>query len=167
MNLPLSHRVLTMRPLLSADAETLLGTARALKRAAQAGIAQPLLQGKNIVVHCTVGEDAAGPVALAATALGARVARLQLDTALLEAGAEGAAEVARMLARLYDAVGCERLPPAAAAHLQRELGIPVYSGLTGDDHPLRALAPAVGGGAAPADDTSYLVQALLVNTVTA
>jgi ornithine carbamoyltransferase len=148
MNLPLNHRVLQMRPLPPADAELLLGTARALKRAAQAGIAQPLLQGKNIVVHSEGAEDAAAsPVATAAAALGARVSRL------------------RLLARLYDAVDCECLPAADAARLQVELGVPVYSGLVRGGHPLHLLGDSLGGGKAPADDADYLVQALLVNTV--
>lgn len=156
MNLPLNLRVLLARPLPQADADALLGTALALQRAASEGLASPLLKGRHIGV-AAAGGASAGPAAEAAERLGARISPIPIEPSLLE---DGAPDVARMLGRLYDAVAVEDLPPERAAALQRQLGMPVYSGLSALDHPLRTLAQSL-----PPDGGAYLVQALLVNTV--
>lgn len=175
MNLPLNRRVLLTRPLPAADASALLDTARLLARAARAGVAQRLLRGKYLVKHCEAAcldcAHAAGVsdslVAGAAEALGARVSRVTLDPALLDGAADAAsaADLARLLGRLYDAVDGEGLAPEQAARLQQALGLPVFCGLDRADHPLRELESALADDAAPDEARRFLVEALLVNTL--
>ncbi|MBI5721961.1 MAG: hypothetical protein HZC37_30170 [Burkholderiales bacterium] len=173
MNMLLNQRVLLTRPLPAADARALLDTARLLARAARAGVAQPLLSGWHLVKHCEAccvdcnqaSHGSEGLVAAAAEALGARVSRLTLDPALLDGPADAAADVARLLGRLYDAVDGEALAPAQAARLQQTLGLPVFSGLDETDHPLRELEPALAADATPEEARRFLVAALLVNTL--
>lgn len=100
--------------------------------------------------------ESASPYALAATALGARVSHLRLDEGALQADPG----TAQLLARLYDAVACDALDSAAAAQLQRRLGIPVYGGAGRADHPL---APLWAGGSE--SERARLLQALLLSTI--
>ena len=79
------------------------------------------------------------PIHQAATELGARVAQVRH----WHDGGVGAAQVqqlGRTLGRLYDAIDCPALPPALLRELQLAAGVPVFDGLDGDAHPLRALA---------------------------
>lgn len=160
MKSSLNHRLLQQDAMSAADARSLVDTALALKRAGQAGAPPPLLAGKNIAVLCT---DPDCPTAVdfdrAATGLGARVARVQPDAALL--GEDGGS--IRMLARLYDAIECDDLPLDTARRLQRLVGVPVYHGLARREHPIQALLPQLTPAAT--DDRLYLVQAVLVQTV--
>lgn len=149
MNLPLAQRMLSAETLSPADAQALLGTAQALRRAAEGGMEQRLLRGKNIAVLCSdPGCESASAFETAARALGARVSRIAPD----------AAEAAPLLGKLYDAVECDEMPAPVVARLQRELGVPVFNGPARAGHPLGKLA-------ACEDDRTYLLQALLVNTL--
>lgn len=156
MNLPLNHRVLLARPLPTADAQSLLGTARALHRAAQEGLGPLLLKGRHFGVAAEQ-PGRLGPAAEAARHLGARLSPIRIEPGLLD---HGAPDVARMLARLYDAVAVEDLAPERAAALQQTLGLPVFSGLAATDHPLRALELSMPSGA-----NAYVLQALILHTV--
>lgn len=161
MNLALSRRLLSAEPLSPRDAQAVLGTAETLRRAAEAGVEQPLLKGKNIAVLCEdPGCESANAFAAAASALGARVSRIPADASLRDAGAGGdtARDMARMLGLLYDAVECDDLPPDVAHRLQGLLNVPVYNGLARGDHPLQRLST----GALP---PALLVQAMLVQTL--
>lgn len=171
MSHPLNDRLLAPAPLTASESKALVGTAQALRRAAQAGLPQLLLRGKHIALLCDL--DNCEPAELfttAATGLGARVSRVRPDAALLDDGAAnvGAAATARMLGKLYDAVECDHMPADAARRLQREVGVPVFNGLGREDHPLADLLPALDGHGTPAEhaqDRIYLMQALLVNTI--
>lgn len=156
MNLPLNHRVLLARPLPAADAQALLGMARALHRAAQEGLDPLLLKGRHMgVVADPPGR--LGPAAEAARNLGARLSPIRIEPGLLD---RREPDLARMLARLYDAVAMEDLAPDRAAALQQALGLPVFSGLAAQDHPLRALELSM-----PAGGNGYVLQALVLNTM--
>ncbi len=170
MKLLFNQRLLSQDPIPPADARALLDTAQALKRAALAGLDQPLLRGKNIALLCDEGTCAAAEEFRdAATRLGARVSRVQPDPSLLEGADGGASKTARVLGKLYDAVECDELPPKLAARLQHEVGVPVYSGLARNDHPLAKLLDGMRAGvkeAAPeAEDRRYLIQAVLLSTI--
>jgi ornithine carbamoyltransferase len=160
MKSSLNYRWLQLGDLSEADAQSLVDTALALKQAAQAGAAPPLLAGKNIALLSTDPQGAsAAEFSRAASALGARVSRIEPDAALL--AADGGS--LRMLARLYDAIECDGLPQDAAQRLQRLVGVPVYNGLARNGHGLGALLPRLAP--ASAEDPLYLVQAVLVQTV--
>jgi ornithine carbamoyltransferase len=143
-----------------ADLHRLRATAGLLAQPLPAG-AKParLLAGKHLALvwHDEPGAaPPASPYEQAATALGARVSHLRLDEHALQDD-PGAAQ---LLARLYDAVACEALDPAAASRLQRRLGIPVYAGSSRADHPL---APLLAAGSEA--ERVCLLQALLLSTI--
>lgn len=165
MNAPLHRHLLSLAPLDGAAAQALLAAARSLR--AGPHDAAPL-RGKNIALMC--GREAAGAAALfaqAASQLGARVARIEPATTWAGGEAQPAADTARLLQHLYDAVDCEALPHGFALGLQSLLEVPVFDGLARDDHPLFALLAAlVPPGSVPdAADRRTLVQAALLSTM--
>jgi ornithine carbamoyltransferase len=149
-----------------ADAQALVASARAIKRRPDGMLTR--LRGKNIALLCARPEcDCALRFDAAASALGARVARIEPAPAWLGDGAALGADTARLLESLYDAVDCEEVPPGFARRLQAQLGVPVYDGLARVDHPIFRLLPDVAGaGRAPDDDDRRaLLQATLVETL--
>jgi ornithine carbamoyltransferase len=93
------------------------------------------LSGKNIGLLC---EDPAQPEALlvcrAVIELGARVSLVR--PRLEDVDAAKAADTARILGRLYDAVACVALPPDLVQQLRERAGIPVL-----DDSSIRSSRP--------------------------
>ncbi|HET9645965.1 MAG TPA: hypothetical protein VFP68_22010 [Burkholderiaceae bacterium] len=156
---PLLHlRLLSSEPLADAQAQALFSSAEALRRSDEAGSVKPSLRGRNIALLCDDPScQAAALFEKAATQLGARVARLPSDPALLRQNGDGR-QTARLLGRLYDAVECDEMPPDAAERLQREAGVPVFRGIARVDHPLQKARP-------PGLDPAYLTQALLLATL--
>lgn len=158
MSTVLPPRLQSSASLTEADLRSLRATAQML---AQANAVRPLA-GKHLAVvwhdepGAAAAPDPASAYEQAAAALGARVSHLRLDERVLQ----GDAGTAPLLARLYDAVACESLDAAAAARLQRRLGIPVYGGVTCADHPL---APLWAG--ASETERACLLQALLLSTI--
>ena len=143
------HKTLHHRSVWSVDALTrddlraLLDMARSLKHAARAGAPQPLLRGKNLALLCDA--EGGGPCDMfrdAATALGAQVARIRPSEARL-LDVASVQQSARVLGRLYDAIECEGMPPELVDEVERESAVPVFNGLCGDAHPVRALAALV------------------------
>jgi ornithine carbamoyltransferase len=146
VNAPLHRQLLSLVPLDAAAAEALRAMARTLQRAETAPLA-----GKNIALMCGAEtSDAELALAEAAMGLGARVARI--EPAQPEAGR------ARLIEHLYDAVDCEALPPGFAQELQDRVSVPVFDGLTRDDHPIFLLVDGTL-------DRRALVQAALVSTL--
>ena len=163
MNEPLHRHLLHLAPLDDPAARALLSVARSLRQAVEG--AAPL-RGKNIALMS--GEHDAGQLLIdAATRLGARVARIEPEPAWLRGESQPGADTARLLQHLYDAVDCEALPAGFAAQLQSLLEVPVFDGLTREDHPLFALLhELVPPGTAPAAaDRCLLVQAALMGTL--
>ena len=138
----------------------LLGQVDAMRRARRAeGSSSAPLRGRNVGLVCG-GEpgEAAALFTRAATALGARVARLSAD--LLAPGARSEPAVARVLGRLYDAIECQQVPTETVARIRRAAGVPVYDGLATAAQPSAALMPILG---LPSDEVRELVvQAALV-----
>ena len=142
-----------------------LASARVLKRAASAGLPQPLLKGKNIGLMC---EDASSADAKlferAATELGAKVARIQTSSS-------GAASpqlspfTVRMLGKLYDAVECQGMAPEVVQQLVDQAGVPVFGGVACPDHPTARLAGQLGTETSSADNRRFVLQAVLLSTI--
>lgn len=157
--LSLSQRLLSQTPLSSGELARLQDAASSLQRAAEAGISQPLLRGKNIAVLCgEPGCECAQAFAEAAAHLGARIARLTPDAALRRGDAGATQDTARLLGRMYDAVECDDLPTEVVQRLQRSVEVPVFNGLARPDHPLQQLLTGVA-------DRAHRLQAVLVATL--
>lgn len=162
------RRLLASSSIDATDARALVATARDLKRARDAAKSPLPLRGKNIALMCAQpGCDCARDFDEAASALGARVARIEPEADWLRPEAHVGADTARLLEHLYDAVGCEEVPPGFAQRLQEDLGVPVYDSLARGDHPLFRLLPDVAdAGVAPGPaDRRALLQAVLVRTL--
>ena len=148
------------------DAEARRARARALQQAARAGTTQPLLRGKNLGLLCEAADN--GDAELfrrAAVELGAHVAHL--PPSLSESSTpQEVQHTARMLGRLYDAVECQGMAPALVLQMGHDAGIPIYDGIASPRHPTATLAALLGDGASPADNRRFVVQALLLNTLT-
>lgn len=160
------RRLLTSAPIDAVDAQSLVDSARALRRGAVAAAAR--LRGKNIALLCnhTDGERARRFDA-AAAALGARVAHITPAPNWLLGEVPLSPETARLLEHLYDAVDCEELPAGFAQRLQAQLAVPVFDGLACEDHPVFELLPRVAEqGQVPGDeDRCALLQATLVSSL--
>ena len=162
------RRLLASSSIDAADARALVATARELQRGRDAARTPLPLRGKNIALMCAVPDcDCARDFDEAASALGARVARIEPEADWLKPEAHVGRDTARLLEHLYDAVGCEEVPPGFARRLQEDLGVPVYDSLARGDHPLFKLLPEVAEpGAAPGPaERRALLQAVLVRTL--
>lgn len=131
-------------PLLAGKVLAVFAAARRLRTDARAGTVGQPLRGKNValLLDTPPGEETSA-LRRAAQALGARVAEVRFAepaASAAESGRDDIRTLARMLGRMYDAVDCGTLGPAAVRQIQQEAGVPVYAGLGGDDHPARLLA---------------------------
>jgi ornithine carbamoyltransferase len=166
---PVSHHsLLDATPLAAADERLLVTTARSLKRAAADGAASVPLRGKNIALLCADPDrTCAREFDAAARSLGARVSRIEPEPDWLRGNVSPSPDTARLLGRLYDAIGCEEMPAGFARRLQHQVGVPVYDGLAGRAHAIEHLVPQVAepGGAADPLDRHFLMQAVLVETM--
>ena len=131
---------LTIPGLRAADALALARVARSLAAGA-APMARPL-EGRFVaVVAGSQDQPSAGVFALAAQALGARVAHIApADLGLGLGDAANAQDTARLLGRLYAAIGCAGLDMPSVALLKLTCGVPVLHDLAADIHPSRLLA---------------------------
>jgi ornithine carbamoyltransferase len=146
----------------SADLVALLCQALAMRARGDADPGRTMpLHGKNMALLCHGEPGEACELFIdAATALGARVARLTDDA--LSPGTRHA-EAARVLGRLYDAIECQGLPSETVERLARQADVPVYAGLASADHATAALIPFLG---MPPDEARKLVvQAALLATL--
>ncbi len=138
MNQELHPRGLwTLDDLSTADAQTLLTTARALKQAQGRGLP---LKGKHVAV---LGDSHPGGetdvFTEAARGLGAQVTRILPKTLRLAAMGDRR-DAARVLGRLYDAIECDGMGRAFMLELKGAAAIPVSNVLMPDRHPTRMLA---------------------------
>jgi ornithine carbamoyltransferase len=162
-----TRRLLHSAAIDAADARALVETARALKHDGAAE-PPPRLRGKNIALLCVQAEaECVRRFDAAASALGARVSRINATPAWLRDEPPLGWPTARLLENLYDAVDCEDLPAGFAQRLQAQLGVPVFDGLARDDHPVLGLLQQVIGRDALAGegDRRALLQATLVRSL--
>ena len=145
------------------DAAALVRQAQALSKLGNGTL--KLLQGKKLaLVSPRPGDEGEGEFVRAATALGAHVSRVQLGLDE-DSSAQQIAATARVLARLYDAVECQHLPPALVGWIASNTTIPVFAGLATPDHPTAALADALANDATPAVRRRSILQAALLLSV--
>jgi ornithine carbamoyltransferase len=148
------------------DHQALLDTAQLLQRAALTGEPRPMLRGKKLgLLRGTDDMDGALRFCNAAHELGAHVAPIR-SAFTPDSTPSEVQETARMLGRLYDAVECQGLPPSLVDQLARTAGIPVYDGLASPSHASAELARQLAGDAPMADKQHYLMQAMLLATMT-
>jgi ornithine carbamoyltransferase len=162
------QRLLVSAPLDAADERALLATARALKRAARSGRGGAPLRGKNIAVLCAEQDcRCAEDFDHVASALGAHVSRIAPEPDWIRGDLSAAPEATRLLGRLYDAIGCEEVPPGFAQRLHRQVGVPVYDRLARGDHPIAHLVSDLSEPDATPDpeDRRFLMQAVLLETI--
>mgnify|MGYP003584161877 CR=1 FL=1 len=129
-------------PSLDLDARSLrarIASAMSIRGRLRAQPGYQPLRGRHLALLTSADEpQAPAPLQHAATALGARVAQVRHwnsgddDTELARLG--------RALGRLYDAIDGPALAPRTLVLLRQSAGVPVYDGLDGELHPLRALA---------------------------
>jgi ornithine carbamoyltransferase len=163
--------LLAGEPLPEGERCALLQTARRLRLATREGRDELPLRGRHVAIACDAVApacDQSGLLEDAARRLGARVSHIRLDAL---GGTGDHAALARVLGSLYDAVDCCTLAPARALELQRLAGVPVFDGLAGSGHRVRALLPALRDGgdspvdAAPGADITCLLQAVLLEAM--
>ena len=142
------------------QADSLLASARALRRAAGGG-RRPLLQGRNVALLTAPGGAPAGELfATAAAGLGATLARVGGDG--LDGGNPGHLKrVAHLFGCLYDALDCEGIAPDVVQRLAALLPVPVFDGLAGPAHPTATLAAQVGDD----DARVFVIQAALLAAI--
>ncbi len=139
MSCSIPHRHLWSAERLSAaDLHALLDTAAEVKRAKQRDTGWAPLLGRNLALLADVQDGAALTFDRAVRELGGTVTLL--DVRAWRSSARGQlADAARMLGRLYDAVDCCGLTPALLETIDVHSGVPVFNGLAGAEHPLRAI----------------------------
>jgi ornithine carbamoyltransferase len=143
-----------------------LERARTLQHAAQCGRIQPLLRGKHLGLLCDNDtRPAAQLFRQAAAELGAQVAHIGMSLSE-RSPAQEVAHTARMLGRLYDAIECQGMAGALVGQIAELSGIPVYDGLAADDARLARLALLLGPDAAAAQNRRFVLQALLLHSIT-
>lgn len=146
------------------ELNTVLTSARALQRAAQAGTTQPLLRGKNLGLFCEIDDDDAALFRRAALELGAHVAHIR--PSLSDSSTpEEIQHTARMLGRLYDGVECQGMAPSLLRQIGDLAGVPVYDGVASPRHPTAKLAEQLGGDTSPVDNRRFVLQAVLLSTL--
>jgi ornithine carbamoyltransferase len=137
----LHHRsLLSLEGLSARDIDFLLEMAHELKRAKNAGIEQPRLNGKNIALLFEKASTRTRcAFEVAAHDQGAHVSFIGPGDSQLGVK-ESVRDTARVLGRLYDAIEYRGFEQAIVTELAQYAGVPVYNGLTNEFHPTQILA---------------------------
>ncbi len=119
------------------DVHALLDAARLVKQPGAA--AGKRLLGRHAAVLSELPEGASAEAFTeAASALGAQVVRIPVGAAHLD-DPRSRRNTARVLGRLYCALGCDGLGAGRASLLARWAGVPVFDAVASDTHPARLL----------------------------
>lgn len=135
-----NRHFLTLMDFSSKEILYLLDLARDLKRAKYAGTEQPRLQGKSIAL--IFEKDSTRTRCAFETAAhdqGAHVTYLG-PTGSQVGKKESIADTARVLGRLYDGIEYRGFGQEIVEELAEYAGVPVWNGLTDQDHPTQVLA---------------------------
>ena len=172
------HDALAADPIAPRDAAQVLDRARALQRAAAAGETAAPLRGRKLGLLCEAGADGDGggdgdngadsDAALfrnAAVELGAHVAHIRPSLTELSTLPD-VQRTARVLGRLYDAIECQGMATELVHQVGVEAGVPVYDGLASPKHPTARLAALLEGNALLRDKRRFVLQAVLLSTIT-
>ncbi|SUM02472.1 ornithine carbamoyltransferase [Staphylococcus devriesei] len=131
---------LTLLDFTQKEVEFLLNLSEDLKRAKYAGIEQPKLKGKNIAL--IFEKDSTRTRCAFETAAydqGARVTYLG-PTGSQMGKKESAKDTARVLGGMYDGIEYRGFSQRIVEDLAKYSGVPVWNGLTDEDHPTQVLA---------------------------
>lgn len=135
-----NRHLLTVQDLEPDEFSHLLDLAARLKRDRAGRTEQPQLQGRHL---CLVFERTSTRTRcafeVAARDQGAHVTYLDPQSSQM-GHKESAADTARVLGRLYDAIAFRGARQATVEALARHAGVPVYNGLTDEYHPTQMLA---------------------------
>ena len=135
-----NRHLLTLMDFTPREIMYLLDLSRDLKRAKYAGTERPLLQGKNIaLIFEKTSTRTRCAFEVAAYDQGAHVTYLGPSGSQI-GHKETMKDTARVLGRMYDAVEYRGYGQAIVEELAQHAGVPVYNGLTDEDHPTQALA---------------------------
>ena len=141
-----------------AEFTSLLDLSLDLKAAKHAGTEEPQLAGRNIaLVFEKTSTRTRAAFEVAAYDQGAHVT--YLDPSSSQMGhKESAADTARVLGRMYDAIEYRGTAQAIVEELAAHAGVPVYNGLTEEWHPTQMLADFLTmheASGKPYDELSY------------
>ncbi|MGA4514225.1 ornithine carbamoyltransferase [Staphylococcus caledonicus] len=131
---------LTLLDFTQKEVEFLLNLSEDLKRAKYAGIEQPKLKGKNIAL--IFEKDSTRTRCAFETAAydqGARITYLG-PTGSQMGKKESAKDTARVLGGMYDGIEYRGFSQRIVEDLAKYSGVPVWNGLTDEDHPTQVLA---------------------------
>jgi len=169
--------VLAFERMSAHETSVVLDSARTLQRAARDGrtptpqtplqtppLPQTPLRGKNLGLLSEADDGDAALFRQAATELGAHVAQIRPSLSGLSTPQE-VQHTARMLGRLYDAVECQGMAAALVQQVGVAAGVPVYDGIAGQAHPTARLAALLGGDSSAADNRRFVLQAVLLCTM--
>ena len=118
----------------------LLDLSRDLKRAAYSGTEQPTMKGKTIaLIFEKTSTRTRCAFEVAAYQQGAHVTYLDPNSSQL-GHKESAADTARVLSRMYDAIEFRGSAHTTVEELAEYADVPVYNGLTDEWHPTQMLA---------------------------
>src|SRR5699024_2883448 len=135
-----NRNFLTLLDFSQKEVEYLLNLSEDLKRAKYAGIERQTLKGKNIALifekdstrtRCAF-EVAAADQGASTTYLGPTGSQMGKK--------ETAADTARVLGGMYDGIEYRGFSQRTVETLAKESGVPVWNGLTDEDHPTQVLA---------------------------
>ncbi|KYH34176.1 ornithine carbamoyltransferase [Clostridium tepidiprofundi DSM 19306] len=131
---------LTLMDFSSKEINFFLDLARDLKRAKYAGAEQPRLKGKNIaLIFEKASTRTRCAFEVAAHDQGAHVTYLG-PTGSQIGKKESIADTARVLGRMYDGIEYRGFGQEVVETLAKYSGVPVWNGLTNEDHPTQVLA---------------------------
>ncbi|MBS0448851.1 MAG: ornithine carbamoyltransferase [Proteobacteria bacterium] len=146
------------------ELDTLVSHATTLRCAAEAGTHRAPLHGRNLgLMSSTTTSDAAERFHHAATALGAKVSRIEPRLTPWSSSTE-LRQTARLLGRLYDGVECQGMAAALVREMSEHAGVPFFEGIAAHDHPTASLAERVGGRSAE-ENRRFVVQAILLEAL--
>lgn len=131
---------LTLLDYTPGEIEFLLDLSAELKKAKYDGVEKPVLQGKNIVLIFEKDSTRTRcAFEVAAFDQGAHVTYIG-PTGSQIGKKESAADTARVLGRLYDGIEYRGYGQEIVETLATYSGVPVWNGLTNEDHPTQVLA---------------------------
>ena len=131
---------LTLEDLSPAEIRYLLDLARDLKAKRRAGICDPVLQGKHIVLLFEkTSTRTRCSFEVAATQEGAHVTYLDAGSSQM-GKKESLEDSAKVLGRFFDGIEYRGYEQSVVEDLAKWSGVPVWNGLTDADHPTQILA---------------------------
>jgi ornithine carbamoyltransferase len=131
---------LTLMDFSAKEIQYMLDLARDLKRAKYTGTEQPRLKGKNIALIFEKDSTRTRcSFEIAAYDQGARVTYLGPSGSQI-GKKESMKDTARVLGRMYDGIEYRGFEQTLVEELAKYSGVPVWNGLTNEDHPTQILA---------------------------